>query len=75
MITDAATRIGPKMIELIKLIETNRETIEQDFTRWFANVPAASWSIISDYCIDNPKKQNDGFSFVVQLPRIGKEIK
>ena len=56
------------MIDLIKLIETSRTTTEADFTRWFQTVPAAaSWNIISDYCLDNSNKQNDAFSFVVQL--------
>jgi hypothetical protein len=56
------------MFELIQLLEKSSQTIRDDFSHWFEAVPAAAtWNIVSDYCVGNSEKQNDAFSFVILL--------
>jgi len=54
------------MLELIDLIERSSQTIRTDLQEWFRQFPsAASWSVVSDYAVSDPNKQNDAYSFVI----------
>lgn len=54
------------MLELIDLIEKSSGTIHSDFRRWFGKYPAAaSWTVVSDFSVGDPGKQNDAYSFVI----------
>lgn len=56
------------MLELIDLIEKSSGTIHADLNSWFGQYPAAaSWSVVSDYVVGDPGKQNDAYSFVIIL--------
>lgn len=56
------------MLELIDLIERSSGTIHADFRSWFGQYPAAaSWSVVSDFSVGDPGKQNDAYSFVIIL--------
>lgn len=56
------------MLELIDLIERSTGTIHADLQSWFGQYPAAaSWSVISDFSVGDPGKQNDAYSFVILL--------
>lgn len=56
------------MLELIDLIERSSGTIHADLRSWFDQCPAAaSWSIVSDFSVGDPGKQNDAYSFVIIL--------
>ena len=56
------------MLELIDLIERSSGTIHTDFRSWFGQCPAAaSWSVVSDFSVGDPGKQNDAYSFVIIL--------
>ena len=52
------------------MLEISSRTIRADFHRWFDRIPdidAASWYMISDYCVGDNNKQNDAFSFAILL--------
>ena len=57
---------APAILELIDLIEKSSGTIHSDFRRWFGEYPAAaSWTVVSDFSVGDPGKQNDAYSFVI----------
>ena len=56
------------MLELIDLIERSSGTIHGDLRSWFNQYPAAAaWSVVSDFSVGDPGKQNDAYSFVIIL--------
>ncbi|MGX5799652.1 hypothetical protein ACWGS9_00195 [Bradyrhizobium sp. Arg314] len=56
------------MYDILRLLDASYRTIAADMEKWFRPYPAgAAWYVISDYCIGDPNKANDAFSFVIVL--------
>ncbi|MET5369750.1 hypothetical protein WH694_24190 [Klebsiella oxytoca] len=56
------------MFDLLKLLTNNSLSCISDMQAWFKQYPPdAAWNIYSDYCVGNPDKANDSFSFVITL--------
>lgn len=56
------------MFDLLKLLTNNSLSCISDMQAWFKHYPPdAAWNIYSDYCVGNPDKANDSFSFVITL--------
>lgn len=56
------------MFDLLKLLTKNNLSCISDMQAWFKQFPLdAAWNIYSDYCVGNPDKANDSFSFVITL--------
>lgn len=56
------------MFDLLKLLTDNSPSLTSDMQAWFKQYPPdAPWNIYSDYCVGNPDKANDSFSFVITL--------
>ncbi|GAA5666900.1 hypothetical protein Brsp07_05422 [Brucella sp. NBRC 14130] len=56
------------MFELINLLDTVYRTITADLEAWFDQFPqGVAWNVFSDYCIGDPNKSNDSFSFAIVL--------
>ncbi|SEJ91399.1 GCN5 family acetyltransferase [Pseudomonas sp. NFACC07-1] len=56
------------MFDLLQLLNDNSPSLTTDMKTWFKQfTPDAPWNIYSDYCVGNPDKANDSFSFVITL--------
>ena len=56
------------MFDLLGLLNTTYKGIAMDMVAWFAEMPdGAAWNVVSDYCIDDERKENDTFSFSIIL--------
>ncbi|PHR17895.1 MAG: GCN5 family acetyltransferase [Sphingopyxis sp.] len=56
------------MFNLLKLLTDNSPSLTGDMKEWFKQYrPDTAWNIYSDYCVGNPEKANDSFSFVITL--------
>lgn len=56
------------LFDLLRLLNENTPSVIRDMDEWFQDFPAdAVWNVYSDYCVGNPDKANDSFSFVITL--------
>ncbi|NAT74450.1 GCN5 family acetyltransferase, partial [Pseudomonas syringae pv. actinidiae] len=56
------------MFDLLRLLNENTPSVIRDMDEWFQDFPDdAAWNVYSDYCVGNPDKANDSFSFVITL--------
>lgn len=57
------------MIDLLPVLVQATVTTRSQLKQWFVRYPAGmTWSVVSDYCIEDINKGNDVFSFVVVAP-------
>lgn len=55
---------------IINMLNYASQSVRADFKAWFDRLPdidAASWNVISDYCVNDSSKRSDVFSFAVLL--------
>ncbi|MBY0241506.1 MAG: hypothetical protein K2X55_19555 [Burkholderiaceae bacterium] len=51
------------MIDLLPILMDATRTVQLHMKQWFASYPAGMpWTIVSDYCIGDETKRNDGRS-------------
>lgn len=56
------------LFDLLRLLNENTPSVIRDMDEWFQGFPAdAAWNVYSDYCVGNPDKASDSFSFVITL--------
>jgi len=55
---------------IVQMLNHASQSVRADFKKWFDRLPdidAASWNVISDYCVGDSSKRSDAFSFVILL--------
>lgn len=56
------------MLDLVSLLEQSGRSIVEDLRRWFAPYPSgAGYYVVSDYCLNDPKKNHDVYAFEILL--------